>query len=341
LTIKSDTSFDPVNNINHALQRWLFRMVHTQRPLQEKMALFWHNHFATGLGKVMEKLSFPGAIRSFATTPAEDPDGALGQIELFRTMALGNFRDLLLAVSRDVAMVSWLDGETNIVGKPQENFARELMELFTIGADQHTEEDVYSAARVFTGWNLASIQDDAEDVHYRAFRYRPEMHDTGFKIFSFPIYSDGNNVIPARADPIAGEQDGLDLINALASHPATGRFLARKLYTFFVNDIEAPDPDLIEHLAAAYYDSGFEMREVLRTLFKSRHFQDPANYWARYAWPAELIPRSLKEIGCSDFGADLAVFNMIAMGQTLCDPPDVAGWRYGRSWIQHRPCYAE
>ena len=324
--------FDPNKNLVDALQRWVFRMVHSGRPLQEKMALFWHNHFATGRTKLSEKLSFPGAVRAFAAKPADDPDGARGQIELFRSHALGNFRDLLLAVSRDPAMVGWLDGETNIVGKPQENFARELMELFTIGVDQFTEDDVYAGARVFTGWNLEPIAKGAKDVHYRGFRYYPKAHDTGYKTFSFAIYPGGGTTIPAR-DAANGYQDGVDLINALAAHPATGRFLARKLYTFFVSEQRAPEQTLLDQLAAVYYSSAFDMREVVRALLRSPQFQDPANHWSRYSWPAEYVARLIKEIGWIGFSADLAVFAMMGMGQVLFDPPGVDGWRLGKSWF--------
>ena len=129
-------------------------MVHTTRPLQEKMALFWHNHFATGFSKVAGQLGPGGASRALAAKPSEDPNQLQGQYELFREHALGNFRDLLIAVSQDPAMVAWLDGDTNFKANPQENYARELMELFTMGVDFYTESDVYAGARAFTGWNL-------------------------------------------------------------------------------------------------------------------------------------------------------------------------------------------
>jgi len=140
--------------MSDARQRWVFRTVHSARPLQEKMALFWHNHFATGYTKIAGQLSAEAAARALAAKPSEDPSGVRGQLELFRAYALGNFRDLLVAVSQDPAMVAWLDGDTNVKNKPQENYARELMELFTMGVDFYTEADVHAGARVFTGWNL-------------------------------------------------------------------------------------------------------------------------------------------------------------------------------------------
>ena len=119
--------------------------------------------------------------------------------------------------------------------------------------------------------------------------------------------------------------------DALAAHPATGKFLARKLYAFFVSEQHVPDQTLVEHLSATYYASGFNMREVVRALLRSRQFQEPANHWARYSWPVEYVVRSIKEIGAAGFSADQVVFALMAMGQALFDPPSVAGWRVGRS----------
>jgi len=134
--------FSPNTNITDARQRWLFRLVHSERPLQEKMTLFWHNHFATGYTKIAGALGAVEATRYMAAKAAEDPGHVRGQIELFRDMALANFRDLLLAVAQDTAMLVWLDGRTNTKAKPQENFAREIMELFTVGVGHYTEPDV-------------------------------------------------------------------------------------------------------------------------------------------------------------------------------------------------------
>src|SRR5688572_6173808 len=153
--VRVTPAFAPGTNINDARQRWLFRMVHTKRPLQEKMTLFWHNHFATAYSKIAGEAGAIEGARMMAAKPGEDPGGAKGQLELLREHALGNFRDLLVAVAQDPAMLYWLDGRTNVRARPQENFARELMELFTMGVETFTESDVYAGARVFTGWNLA------------------------------------------------------------------------------------------------------------------------------------------------------------------------------------------
>ena len=322
--------FEPNARISDARQRWLFRMVHTQRPLQEKMALFWHNHFATGYSKIAGQLSRSGAVRALAAKPSEDPNGVRGQLELFRQFALGNFRDLLVQVSQDPAMVAWLDGDTNVKEKPQENYARELMELFTMGVDFYAEEDVHAGARVFTGWNLRRL--GTQGNRYSEFRYRPGQHDTGAKNFSFAIYPDGSKTIPPRSSA-DGMQDGIDFINAVARHPETGPRLARKLYAYFVDEFADPDAALVQQLASTYYASGFAMRSVVRALLRSPQFQDASRYWRRYSWPAEFVARLIKEVGWVGLSAEQALTPLANMGQTLFDPPDVAGWALGRSWF--------
>ena len=221
VTGRSGNGFQPANNILDARQRWLFRMVHTKRPLQEKMALFWHNHFATAYTKINGDIGDGAfATRMLAAKPDEDASRTKGQIELFREYALGNFRDLLIEVAKDPAMLVWLDGRTNFRARPQENFARELMELFTLGVGRFEETDVYAGARVFTGWNLNLANRNTAQARYEFF-YNPAQHDTAAKEFSFPIYADGRRTIPPRS---AGEgmQDGIDFINAVARHPDTG-----------------------------------------------------------------------------------------------------------------------
>src|SRR6266404_414330 len=146
--------FAPNTTIVDSRQRWLFRMLHTDRPLQEKMTLFWHNHFATGYNKIAGTLGAAEGARYMAAKASEDPGQVRGQIEMLRDNALGNFRDILLNIAKDTAMLVWLDGRTNTKAKPQENFGREVMELFTMGVGHYTEPDVYADARVFTGWNL-------------------------------------------------------------------------------------------------------------------------------------------------------------------------------------------
>ncbi len=327
VTARAAGGFQPRTNIDDARQRWLFRMVHSQRPLQEKMALFWHNHFATAYSKIAGTFNAAEATRMLSAKPTEDPNGVVGQLELFRQHSLGNFRDLLLAVAKDPAMLVWLDGRTNVRGRPQENFARELMELFTMGVGTFSESDVYAGARVFTGWNLSR----PNNASY-AFNYNAGQHDTDAKEFSFPIYSGGSRVIPARGGT-QGMQDGVDLIDGVARHPATGPRLARKLYDYFLNETDSPDEALIQDVARIYYSSGFEIKPMVRRLLTSAQFHDETNWYKRYSWPVELVARSLKEVGWTGFSLAGALTPLANMGQQLFEPPDVNGWDLGRGWF--------
>ncbi len=322
--------FQPSLNIIDARQRWLFRMVHSRRPLQEKMTLFWHNHFATAYSKIAGELGAAEATRLMAAKPSEDPASVTGQLELLREHALGNFRDLLLAIAQDPAMLVWLDGRTNVRARPQENFARELMELFTMGVGTFAEEDVYAGARVFTGWNLT--RPGAGDQRRYQFTYNAGQHDTSAKEFTFPIYPDGSRTIPARGAS-AGMQDGLDLIDAVARHPATGPRLARKLYGFFINEVDPPDAALVNDVSGLYYSRRYAIEPMVRRLLLSPQFRDPANYYKRYAWPVEFVVRALKEVGWTGFSVNDALGPLANMGQQLLDPPDVNGWEPGPGWF--------
>ena len=324
--------FAPSTVINDARQRWLFRMIRTRRPLQEKMALFWHNHFATAYSKIAGRVGGPEATRMLAATRAEHPIGLRGQLELFREYALGNFRGLLVEVAKDPAMLVWLDGRANTKTRPQENFAREVMELFTIGIGQFTETDVYAGARVFTGWNLQRVGDPADrDAPYQFF-FNAGQHDTAAKDFSFPIYTGGGRTIPARA---AGEgmQDGLDLIAALARHPETGRRLAQRLWAFFVSEIQMPSRSFVDNVANVYRQSDGNMAPTVRAVLTSREFSSASSYFARYSWPVEYVARALKEVGYAGYPLSSALSPLANMGQQLFEPPDVNGWSLGPSWF--------
>jgi len=333
---RQDHLFAPDIDIDDARLRWMFRMVHTRRPLQEKMALFWHNHFATAYSKLNVDSGQTQAAKMLAMKPGV-LRGPQGQIELFRQYALGNFRDLLVQVAQDPAMVIWLDGKTNTKAKPQENFGREIIELFTIGVDNYVETDVYAAARVFTGWNLRGSdnyrQDEYGDLNaYQEFFYNADQHEINTKTFSFPIYSDGSKTIPSRSAS-AGMQDGFDLITALAVHPETGRRLARKFWNFFISEIQPPNPNFVEAVAGVYRQNGTEIRPVVRYILTSPWFNDPAVRFARYSWPAEFVVRSIREVGWQNYSLDAARSPMAAMGQQLLEPPNVGGWPLGANWF--------
>jgi uncharacterized protein (DUF1800 family) len=326
-------AFSPNINIDHARQRWLFRMVHSQRQLQEKMALFWHNHFATTYSKIAGVVGGPQATKMLTLKQGELP-GPQGQLEIFRQYALGSFQTLLFEVARDPAMVVFLDGRTNFRARPQENFGREIMELFTFGVGNYTEQDVYTAARVFTGWNLRNAtggRNDDPQTYYEFF-YNPAQHDTNAKGFTFPIYGNGSGTIPARA-AADGMRDGMDLIAALATHPETARRLARKLWGFFISELHAPDPAFVEAVAREYLLSNTEMKPVIRYILRSPWVMDRARWYTRYSWPVEYVVRAIREVGWTGLSIDTVRTPLANMGQTLFEPPDVAGWALGPEWF--------
>ncbi len=331
----SSGAFSPNTVVNDARQRWLFRMLHTTRPLQEKMTLFWHNYFATGYSKVSNATSSDDGTRLMAAKASEDPLGQKGQIEVLRDNAVGNLRTMLLAMAQDPAMLIWLDGDTNSKAAPQENFGRELMELFSRGVGFYTESDVYAAARVFTGWNLKTSRGATASqptATSYAFVYNANAHETAAKTFSFPIYSDGSTTIPSRAAS-GGMQDGIDLISALALHPETARRVVGKLYNYFVSEtIPAPD-SFINQLATTYLQNGSNIRPVLTQLFTSSQFLDSASYFTHYSWPAEYVIRAAKETGWVGLSANTMLTPLVNMGQQLLEPPNVAGWVLGQAWF--------
>jgi uncharacterized protein (DUF1800 family) len=308
-------------------------MIHTRRPLQEKMALFWHNHFATAFSKLNNTVGTVQATKMMALKAGALP-GPQGQIELFRERGLGKFRELLVDVAKHPAMIVWLDGRTNTRQRPQENFGREIMELFTFGIGNYTEQDVYAAARVFTGWNIRLIGGRVRNDPnaYYEFVFNANQHEPAAKTFTFPIYPNGSTVIPARAAS-AGMQDGLDFIAALARHPETARRLARKFWNFFISEMLPPDPGFINAVVQIYLQADTGIRPVLQYIFQSRQFQNLGNSYSRYAWPAEFVVRSIKEVGWNGLSVDAARTPLTAMGQTLFEPPDVNGWELGEGWF--------
>jgi uncharacterized protein (DUF1800 family) len=268
---------------------WLTRMLRTARPLEEKMTLFWHDHFATGNAKVGR------------------PQAMYDQNTLFRANALGNFRTLLQGVSRDPAMLRWLDSNANRKASPNENFARELMELFTMGEGNYTELDVREAARAFTGW-FVNRQEGF------AFNFNRNQHDAGAK------------TILGRT----GNWDGGDVIDILLEQPATAQFMATKLFTFFVHD--HPAPSTINRLADTFRGSGYEVRELVRAILHSPELSSDEAYHALVKSPAEHVVGTMKTLGIDEVGsAPLGLLNR--MGMALFNPPSVAGWAWGAAWI--------
>ncbi len=267
---------------------WGERMLVTRRPLEEKLTLFWHGHFATGNVKV------------------RDTRMMRQQIEMLRANANGNFHDLLLGILTDPAMLVYLDNGENVKDHPNENFGRELLELFSLGVGNYTETDIREAARAFTGWTNDVLE----------FKFDAEQHDFGEKTFL------------GRT----GAFDGGDIIDIILDEPAAAEFMAAKLYRFFVRD--EIDDAVRTDLAATFRDAGYELRPLLRRIFLSRDFYSPASYATQIKSPVHLVVSTYRKLELTELPT-IPDFNRLTagLGQTLFNPPNVAGWAGGRTWM--------
>ena len=284
-----------------AIERWWWqRLLTTQRPLEEKLTLFWHGHFATGYRKI------------------EDSYHLFMQNELFRRHAAGRFSDLVAAIIRDPAMLAYLDNHRSRRGAPNENFARELMELFTMGESSgYTERDVAEAARALTGYTF----------HDDSFVFRESWHD------------DGEKTILGRR----GRWDGDDLVRIILEQRVVSEYLCRKLYRFFINDAPNGFDDtaraFIRRLARQLRENNYRLKPVLRTLFASEHFYDPANRGAIIKSPVQLIAETVRTCRAPLRSLDAIRSASDLMGQKLFTPPSVKGWDGGRTWINTSTLY--
>ncbi|MBM3943057.1 MAG: DUF1800 domain-containing protein [SAR202 cluster bacterium] len=279
---------------------WLYRMINTRSPLQEKMTLFWHGLFATAYEKIQN-----GRATS-------------GQIEMFRKHCLGSFRTMLLELSRDPAMILWLDNNTNHKGAPNENWGRELLELFSMGVGNYSEDDVKNCARAFTGWTIANaVPRYPWGAFPLEFEYRSDDHDDSEKTFLGHV----------------GRFNGEDVIDIIIEQPATGRFVARKLYQFFVSDDPAPE-EAVQILSDAYFQSKYDIAAVMRVLLNSDFFKQAR--FAKVKSPSELVAGIMRMVG--DYrepkpGLVEVTWESKFMGQELLNPPTVEGWHTGKEWI--------
>jgi hypothetical protein len=267
---------------------WLYAMMFSPHPLRERMTLFWHNHFATSIAKVGR------------------PELMLKQNQTLRAHALGKFQPLLLAVSRDPAMQVWLDSNSNVKGYANENYARELMELFSLGTGNYTEKDVKEAARAFTGWHT-----DGE-----AFAFNASQHDGGPKTFLGKT----------------GAWDGGDVIRIVLEQPAAARFLVRKLYRHLISESEPPPAALLEPLAEQLRRADYDIRTVVRTILRSRLFFSEHAYRRRIKSPVEYIVGLIRGLDDQPQMPQLAAA-MKGLGQDLFAPPNVKGWDGGKAWL--------
>lgn len=267
---------------------WANRMQTSKRPLEEKLTLFWHGHFATGQNKV------------------RDYRKMLRQNQMFRRHASGSFRDLLVGVLKNPAMLVYLDNGENIKEHPNENFARELLELFTMGVGNYSERDVREGARAFTGWTNDVLE----------FKFDAAQHDFDSKTFL------------GRT----GTFDGEEIIDIILAQPVTGQFVAGKVYRYFVREDLADS--VRSELGRTFRESGYRMKPLLKRMFLSKDFYSAASYATQIKSPVHLLVSTYKKLGLRevptipDFGRSTG-----GLGQVLFDPPNVAGWAGGRTWI--------
>jgi beta-lactamase regulating signal transducer with metallopeptidase domain len=284
------------SEMRRAGQWWAERMMLTKRPLQEKLTLFWHDHFATSNEKVMryEKM--------------------LALIDLLRKNANGNFKTMLVEVSQNPAMLIWLDNKDNIKGKPNENYAREIMELFTMGEGQgYTEKDIRELARCLTGWTMTRDETVEKDG---VFINRADLHDEGEKT----IFGQ------------TGKFDGHQAIDIILDQPAPSRYLTKKLYKYFVR--ENISPEMNDHLAKTLADAKYEIKPLLRTIFLSRDFYSPTSVGTHIKEPIQFIVSTYRKLGLKEVpGVPDFTQECETLGQVLFFPPNVAGWPGGETWI--------
>ena len=298
---------------------WLYRMVNTRRPLEEKMALFWHGIFATGY----TKLNHPKAI--------------LKQVDMFRRYGLGSFHTLLLQLSRDPAMIFWLDNKDNHGNAVNENYGRELLELFSMGVGNYTEDDVRQCSRAFTGWTIRNAP------YHAARNVRDSVWPYGRLDWQFEYRDDDHDDEEKSFLGIRGAFNGEDIIDIVCRQPATARFIARHLYSFFVADepqvpawqkVPPRNPKAIDTLADAFVRHEYDIRSVLRILFSSDFFKSAA--FAKVKSPTELVVGTVRLTGGHSFPA-VEDINLALkagfMGQQLLDPPSVEGWHTGVEWV--------
>jgi uncharacterized protein (DUF1800 family) len=315
---------DPTDNkkfSNTEIRRWwTTRMVATQRQFEEKMTLFWHNHFATASSKVRDIYLYVQNLK-------------------LRQLALDRFDNLLLQVGQDPAMLIWLVTVTNVVGKANENFARELQELFTMGINDvvtgeanYTENDVKEVARAFTGWNFQRAQSGPYSF---TFQVRANQHDNGAKtIYAGTPYQTSGNL------------SGEDVITIIANRPATARYLTWKLWNFFVYPLttSAADRATIDRFAKLYLNNNHSIKELVRAIFTSDEFFSERAFFSLVKQPAELVVGALRMIGGTylpgtTVGTDNPRTSNVPagatrnMGQDLFNPPDVAGWDFNLGWV--------
>jgi uncharacterized protein (DUF1800 family) len=281
-------SITNVNSGNQARAWWLYRMLYTPHPLHEKLTLFWHNHFATSNRKV------------------NNAGYMLGQYQLMYKHALGNFRTLLQEMSKDPAMMVWLDTDQSKKGKPNENYARELMELFSLGIGNYTETDIRQAARAFTGWEIRA----------------------GKAFFNANQHDDGEKTVLKKT----GKFKGADIVNICLEQKVSAAFIAGKLFRFLLSETITPSADLLAPLADQFRKSDYDFGKLVETVLRSNLFFSPQVYRTRVKGPVDFalgIVRGLE----GRIGTLGLVVALEELGQNVFYPPSVKGWDGGPAWL--------
>ena len=292
---------------------WLYRMITTRCPLEEKLSLFWHSLFATAYNKLNQARAL------------------VNQIDMLRRHGMGSFSNLLVELSKDPAMIIWLDNNENHKDAINENYGRELLELFSMGIGNYTEDDIKECARAFTGWTLGN----AEYMAMRAardsiwpysriswfFDYREADHDDGEKTFLGET----------------GRFNGQDIIEIIVRQEATARFVCTRLFQFFAADeVDEDGEHLISEMMRTYFDSNHEIRPILRTLFNSEYFKSDKARFSRVKGPVELVVGAVRLAGSYQAptqGIEQVARQAMYMGQGLLQPPSVEGWHEGIEWV--------
>ena len=310
-----------VRSVNSSGAFWMYRLAHSKFPFDDKVALFWHRVFATGQNKLIQ-----GKVM---TT----------QIDMFKKHGLGSFENLLIELSKDPAMIMWLDNQDNHKDNINENYGREILELFSMGVGNYSEEDIKECSRAFTGWTV-------ENMPYMAIKMRNNTaRPFGYVAWQFKFDQNDHDFGEKEFLGEKGNFNGEDIVKIICKQKATAKYLARHIYHFFVKDElpvpqwpheEPVDPDAVNFIMDSYFKNNYNIKETLRDLFKSKFFRNENIYYKRIKSPAELVVNSVRLSGGFEIPSEevyKATISSGLMGQPLLNPTSVEGWQGGEEWI--------
>jgi len=310
-----------VRSVNSSGAFWMYRLAHSKFPFDDKVALFWHRVFATGQNKLIQ-----GKVM---TT----------QIDMFKKHGLGSFENLLIELSKDPAMIMWLDNQDNHKDNINENYGREILELFSMGVGNYSEEDIKECSRAFTGWTV-------ENMPYMAIKMRNNTaRPFGYVAWQFKFDQNDHDFGEKEFLGEKGNFNGEDIVKIICKQKATAKYLARHIYHFFVKDElpvpqwpheEPVDPDAVNFIMDSYFNNNYNIKETLRDLFKSKYFRNENIYYKRIKSPAELVVNSVRLSGGFEIPSEevyKATISSGLMGQPLLNPTSVEGWQGGEEWI--------